>query len=72
MDDFYRVPFFQKSQRVRRAGKHVSVELHDDPPGANPHLLEQQGNAHSRANFFLFSVDLNYHRNKKTAPDTTT
>jgi len=64
MNDFQRIAFSQKDDIIRVARHNLAISLDDDTTGAYLELLKQTGNAQSVGNFFVFAVNLDFHKNK--------
>jgi hypothetical protein len=65
MNDFEGISFFQQSRAVRCARNDILIEFDHNPARANLKLLEQPGYAEPLREFFLFSVDANFHKQQK-------
>jgi hypothetical protein len=65
MNNFEGISFFQQSRTVRCAGNNILIEFDHNPPWADLQLLEQPGDAEPVRDFFLFSVDPDFHNPKK-------
>jgi hypothetical protein len=72
MNDFEGISFFQQGRIVRCAGNDILIEFDHNPTRADLKLLEQPGYAEPDRDFFLFSVDTNFHINEKNRIRVTT
>jgi hypothetical protein len=72
MNNLEGISVFQEGRTVRLTGNDIAIELDHDPTGADLQFLKQASYVEPVCDFLLFSVDANFHVNKKTVSAVTT
>jgi len=71
MNDLEGISFFQLGRGMRFPGNDITIELNHDATGADLQFFKQPSHIEPVRDLPLFSVDTNFHINKKPSPQTT-
>jgi len=66
MNDLEGISFFQLGRGMRFPGNDITIELNHDATGADLQFFKQPSHIEPVRDLPLFSVDTNFHINKKT------
>ena len=72
MNDLEGISFFQQSRTVRFARNDIAIKLDHDATGADLQFFKQANYVEPVRDLLFFSVDTNFHVNKKTVSTLTT
>src|SRR5262249_9699265 len=71
MNDLEGISFFQLGRGMRFPGNDITIELNHDATWADLQFFKQPSHIEPVRDLPLFSVDTNFHINKKPSPQTT-
>ena len=72
MNDLESISFIQQGQGMRFTGNDVAIEFDHDTTGADLQFFKQASYVEPVRDLLFFSVDTNFHVNKKTVSTVTT
>jgi len=72
MHDLEGISFIQQGRTVRFTGNNIAIKLDHDTTGADLQFFKQASDVEPVRDFLFFSVDTNFHVNKKTVSTVTT